>query len=77
MQGSKGLRPYSLHNIVGTRLFFLSLYEVKMEVLQRQLTWAHGSSLRLNHQPKACMDVGSRQYAADVQLGLHVGPLTT
>jgi hypothetical protein len=44
------------------------------EDLESQLTWAHGGSERLNHQPKSMQALCT--HVADMQLGLHVGPLT-
>ena len=44
------------------------------EDLQSQLTWTHGGSQRLNHQPKNMRGVDSHTFLVDVQL--HVSPLT-
>ena len=48
------------------------------EDLQSQLIWAHRGSQRLNHQPMSMqrLDLGPYTFVTDVQLGLHVGPLT-
>jgi hypothetical protein len=48
------------------------------EDLQNQLTQGHGDSQRLSHQPKSMqgLDLDSLYIDVDVQLGLHVGPLT-
>ena len=47
--------------------------------LQNQLTWAYGGPQRLTHQPKRMhgKNVGAYTYVTDMQLGLHVGHLTT
>ena len=61
---------------VGIELGELEGSRTPQEDLQSQLTWAHESPQRLNHQPKNMqrLDLGPpHTFIADVQLGLPCG----
>ena len=47
--------------------------------IQSQLTWSYEGSQRLDHQPKIMLlqEVSLYTFVADVQLGLHVSPVTS
>ena len=51
---------------------------IPQEDLQSQLTWAHGGSQKLNHQPESIqgLHLGPLTYIAAMKLAFHVSPLT-